>query len=176
MGEDEVVGVVELQVWQGKDPQDKHWGCPIRERWGLKPHQQMIPALEDKLAFTATLAGSYAAAALLASKWGSEVDDSVIHALVQRLGAKAEAQTLERLKRVPQESQPQRRASELGVLMMDGWQVRFRGPGWGEEKTQKERVDWQELKTGIFYLHEQAARTQGGRGVIVQKTLVPLAR
>src|SRR5438093_4076758 len=43
------VGVVELQVWQGQDPKDKHWGIPIRERWGLKAHQQMSPAWEEKL-------------------------------------------------------------------------------------------------------------------------------
>jgi len=33
-------------------------------------------------------------------------------------------------------------------------------------------VEWHELKTGIFYLHEQAARTEGGRGVIIDKKLV----
>jgi hypothetical protein len=42
--------------------------------------------LEEKLAFTATMAGSYEAAGLVAAKWGSAVDDSVIHALVQRVG------------------------------------------------------------------------------------------
>src|SRR6266704_6011865 len=105
---------------------------------GLKAHQQMSPVLEEKLAFTATLAGSYDAAALVVGKWGCEIDDSVIHALVQRLGSKAEAQTQERLKQVAQESQPQRRAADLAVVMMDGWHVRFRGPGWGEKKTQKD--------------------------------------
>ena len=115
-----VVGVVELQVWHGKDPHDGHWGSPVRERWGLPAHQQMSPALEEKLAFTATLAGSYAAAGQLAAKWGSAVDDAVIHALVQRVGSKAEAQMQERLEQLPQESQPQRRDSELAVLMMEG--------------------------------------------------------
>ena len=172
MGLRTVVGQVELRVWQGQDPQDEHWGCPIREKWGLTPHQQMSAALEDRLGFTATLAGSYEQAALLANKWGCEVDDSVIHAVVQRLGSKAEAQTRGRLKEVPQESQPKGRPSQLAVLMMDGWQVRFRGPGWGKKKTKKERVEWHELKTGVFYRHEQAARTEAGRGIIVQKTLV----
>jgi hypothetical protein len=167
-----VVGVVELSIWQGQDPQDGHWGCPIRERWGLAPHQEMSPALEEKLAFTATLAGSYGDAALLAEKWGCAVDDSVIHALVQRLGGQAEEQTQERLKQLPTERQPQRRASELGVLMMDGWQARFRGPGWGKKKTKKDRVEWHEMKTGVFYLHEQAARTEANRGMLAEKTLV----
>lgn len=166
------MGVIKLDVWHGQDPQDGHWGCPIRERWGLKAHQQMSPALEEKLAFTVTLAGSYADAALLAGKWGSEVDDSVIHTLVQRLGRQAEAQTQGRLQGAPQESQPQRRASELAVLMMDGWLVRFRGPGWGKQKTKKDRVEWHELKTGVSYLQEQAGETAGGRGVIAQKRMV----
>src|SRR5437867_7169482 len=144
----------------------------MRERWGLTAHQRMSPALEEKLVFTATLAGSYVAAALVAGKWGCAVDDSVIHALVQRVGGKAEEQMQERLKQVPQESQPQRRAAELAVLMVDGWFARFRGPGWGKQRTQKERVQWHEIKNGVFYLHEQAGRTEGGRGVIADKTVV----
>ena len=63
-----VVGVVKVVVWQGKDPADQHWGCPIRERWSLRAHQQMSPGLEEKLAFTATLAGSYEAAAQVAEQ------------------------------------------------------------------------------------------------------------
>jgi hypothetical protein len=166
------VGGVELRVWHGKDPQDGHWGSPVRELWGLKGHQQMSPALEEKLAFTATLAGSHAAAGELAAKWGSEVDDSVLHALVQRVGSKAEAQTQGRLQQVPPESQSERGDSELAVLMMDGWHVRLRGPGWGKQKTQKERVEWHEMKTGIFCLHEQAGVTAGGRGIICDKRVV----
>lgn len=167
-----VVGWVKLGVWQGKDPQDKHWGCPMRERWGLGPHQEMSPALEEKLAFTATLAGSYEQASALAGKWGTAVAASVIHGLVQRLGARAQAQTRARLEEVPLERQPQRGASELAVLMMDGWLARFRGPGWGKKKTKHERVEWHELKTGVFYLQEQAARTEAGRGVIAEKKVV----
>lgn len=167
-----VAGVVELEVWYGKDPRERRWGCPIREQWGLQPHQRMSLALEDKLAFTATLAGSYEQAAELAAKWGTAVDDSVIHGLVQRLGRKAQGQTRQRLQEVPQESQRQRQASELAVLMMDGWLARFRGPGWGRKRTQQERVEWHEIKTGIFYLLEQAGRTEGGRGVIAEKKLV----
>jgi len=127
MGLRTAVGGVKLKVWHGQDPRDKHWGCPIRERWGLSAHQQMSPALEEKLAFTATLAGSYVATGLVAAKWGCQVDDSVIHGLVQRVGSKAEAQTQERLQHLPQESQPQRRASELALLMLDGWFARVRG-------------------------------------------------
>jgi hypothetical protein len=132
----------------------------------------MSPVLEEKLAFTATLTGSYEAAAQVAGKWGSEADDSVVHALVQRVGSKAEAQTQARLKGLPQESQPQRRASQLALLMVDGWFARFRGPGWGKNETKKDRVEWHEIKNGVFYLQEQAGRSEGGRGVIADKTVV----
>lgn len=131
------VGVVRVVVWHGKDPTDKRWGCPIRECWGLRAHQQMSPALEEKVAFTATLAGSYDAAAQVAGKWGCPVDDSVIHALVQRVGSAAQAQIQQRLKQPVQESAPQRGASELALLMLDGWFARFRGPGWGKKRTRK---------------------------------------
>jgi hypothetical protein len=132
----------------------------------------MSPALEEKVAFTATMAGSYAAAGLVAAQWGSPVDDSVIHALVQRVGGRAEEQTQQRLKQVAPERQPQRGASELAVGMVDGWHVRFRGPGWGKSKTKKDRVEWHELKTGLFYLHEQAGVSASGRGIIVDKRVV----
>ena len=132
----------------------------------------MSPALEEKLAFTATLAGSYEATALVAGKWGCPVDDSVIHALVQRVGSKAEVQSQQRLKQPPQEKQPQRAGSELAVLMLDGWFARFRGPGWGKKKTKKERVEWHEIKNGVFYLQEQSGRTESGRAMISEKTVV----
>ena len=35
MGLRTAVGWVRLEVWHGKDPGDKHWGCPVHERWGL---------------------------------------------------------------------------------------------------------------------------------------------
>lgn len=56
--------------------------------------------------------------------------------------------------------------------MLDGWFARFRGPGWGKKRTQKDRVEWHEVKNGVFYLHEQAARTEGGRGLIAEKVVV----
>jgi hypothetical protein len=167
-----VSGVVELRIWQGQDGKAGPWGCPIKERWGLAAHQQMSPALEEKLAFSATLAGSYEDASQLAAQWGCPVDDSVIHSLVQRLGEKAEEQTQARLKENPSEREPQRAGGELAVLMNDGWMARFRGPGFGMKKTKKERVEWHEIKTGVFYRHEQAARFESGRGLISEKVVV----
>lgn len=132
----------------------------------------MSPVLEDRLAFTVTATGSYQEAAAVAQKWGTEVDDSTLHVLTQRLGERAEQQTSQRLKQVPLELDPQRADSELAVFMLDGWHVRYRGPGWGKKRTKKKRIEWHEFKTGVFYLAEQAGRTQSGRGIINEKVVV----
>lgn len=132
----------------------------------------MSPVLEDRLAFTVTATGSYQEAAAVAQKWGTEVDDSTLHVLTQRLGERAEQQTQQRLEQVPLELEPQRAASELAVFMLDGWHVRYRGPGWGKKRTKKKRIEWHELKTGVFYLQEQAGRSEGGRGVLSEKVVV----
>ncbi len=167
-----VVGMVKLQVWHGKDPQEQRWGCPIRERWGLSAHQECSLALEDKLAFTVTATGTYEQAAAVATKWGCPTDDATLHALVQRLGRRAEVQTQARLATVAQEAEPQRGATELAVLMLDGVLVRERGPGWGKKKTAEARVEWHELKLGLFYRQEQASQTAGGRGLLAEKVVV----
>lgn len=136
-------------------------------------HQQLSLALADKLAFTVPATASYAEAAALADKWGVRVDDSTLHALTQRLGAKAEARTQATLlKPVPPEREPERAPTALAVLRLDGWQVRQRGPGWGKHKTPEPRVAWHEWKTGVFYRHEHSTITAGGRGVLAQKVVV----
>jgi hypothetical protein len=142
----------------------------MRERWGLSVHQQLSPALEDKLAYFATVTGSYEAAAKLAAKVGCPVEDSTIRALVQRLGARAEAQTRERLKEVPVEKSPPRPATNLAVLLLDAYLVRFRGPGWGKNKTHQPRVEWHEEKLGVFYAQEQSVGSE--RGELLDKVVV----
>jgi hypothetical protein len=144
----------------------------MRQRWGLGPHQEMSPGLEDKLAFTVTATRSYEEAAAVVQKWNSEIDDSTLHALTRRLGTRAEQQTQTRLECVAPELTPQRAASKLAVFMLDGYQARYRGPGWGEKETKEKRVEWHEIKTGVFYLQEQAARMEGGRGVLSEKVVV----
>ena len=94
-------GLVVLQVWRGQDPAEGHWGCPMRERWGLSAHQQLSPALEDKLAYFGTVTVSHEAAARLAAKVGIGVEGTTIRAVVQRLGAKAQAQVQTRLTQPP---------------------------------------------------------------------------
>jgi hypothetical protein len=82
----------------------------MRERWGLRAQQRMSPLLEEKLVFTVTGTVSFQEAAAVAGVWGCEVDDSTLHALVQRLGERAEQQTQERLKELSVELHPQRAA------------------------------------------------------------------
>jgi hypothetical protein len=132
----------------------------------------MSPALEDRLAFTVTTTLSYKIAAAVARKYNCQADDSTVYALTQRLGARAEQQTEERLQSVPVEPSVQRPASELAIFMLDGWHLRYRGPGWGKKRTKKKRVEWHELKTGVFYFQEQSAKTEGGRGILTEKVVL----
>jgi hypothetical protein len=166
------VGVVALEVWHGQDRSDGHWGCPMRERWGLRPHQQMSPWLEEKLAFTATATGSYEEVVAVAEKWsGVKVEASTVHRLVQQRGGEAEQKMQERLQSVPAPLRPQRAASELAVFQLDGWLVRLRGPGWGKKRTKNKRVEWHELKMGVFYFIEQSTAVNG-RGLLTEKVVV----
>lgn len=138
----------------------------------MRAHQQFTPAARRRLAFTVSASGTYAEAAELATQWGVPVDDSTLHALVQELGARAEEQTLQRLETPAPEREPERAPSALAVLMIDGCQLRYRGPGWGKTRTKEARVEWHELKLGVFYREEQAAQTAGGRGLLSGKRLV----
>jgi len=60
----------------------------------------------------------------------------------------------------------------LGVLQADGWLVRHRGPGWGWKKTQQKRIEWHEMKMGVYYPLEQAVERQAGRAQLVEKVVV----
>jgi hypothetical protein len=164
-------GRVEVQASYGQDPSDQHWGSPLRERWQLAAYQQLSPLWQQQLAFTLTVTTSYEGAATLLRQLGHRADDTTLHTLAQTLGARAEAQTQARMKQPVQEQTPQRAASEVGVLMLDGWMVRQRGPGWGKKKTTQPRVAWHELKTGVFYLQEQAV-DKNGRGLLTDKVVV----
>jgi hypothetical protein len=144
----------------------------VREAWQVGPHQKITPGFAQKLCFMVTATGSYEEAAQAASQWACPIDDSSLHGLVQRTGARAQEQARQRYEQVPAERLPQRTGSELGVLMVDGCQVRYRGEGWGKKKTKKERVEWHELKLGVFYRHEQSAHTETGRGLLTDKVVV----
>jgi hypothetical protein len=138
----------------------------------VRAHQQFTPVARRRLAFTVSASATYAEAAEVATEWGLPVDDSTLPALVQNLGARAEEQTLRRLETPALEREPQRAPSELAVLMIDGCQLRYRGPGWGKTNPKELRVEWHELKLGVFYREEQAAQTAGGRGLLSGKRIV----
>jgi hypothetical protein len=110
------------------------------------------------LAYFATVAGTYESAAQLARKMNIPVEDSTVRELVQRLGRRAEEQTQQRLKTVPQPIDPKRPPSPLAVIMIDGFQVRHRGPDWGKKKARKPRV---------FYHQDRNAE-----GVLLEKLSV----
>jgi hypothetical protein len=166
------LGNVSLKVDYGWDRQAGRWLSPVPRAWGLRPHQKLTPGFAEKLCFTVTATGCYEEAAQVVSKWSGSIDDSTLHSLVQRMGEQAGEQRQERLAQTPKERQSKRAPSALAVLMVDGWQVRHRGAGWGRKKTPKPRVEWHEMKTGVFYLQEQAAQTEGGRGLIEDKVVV----
>ncbi len=165
-------GAVELTLRWGRDPRDQRWCCPLLEAWRVRPHQEFTPAARRRLSFTVSASGTYAEAAELAAEWGLPVDASTLHALVQQTGGRAEAQTVGRLETPAVECEPERAASALALLMIDGCLLRFRGPGWGQKKPRPPRVEWHELKLGVFYREEQSAQTAGGRGLLSGKRIV----
>lgn len=167
------LGGISLEVDYGLDRQTGHWVNAAQRAWGLRPHQKITPGFAQKLCFTVTATGTYEEAAQVVSRWtGTKMDDSTLHRLVRRMGEQAQLQQQKRLSQPPARRDSQRAASALAVLMVDGWQVRHRGEGWGRTRTSKSRVEWHEMKTGVFYLQEQSAKTSGGRGLIEDKSVV----
>jgi len=139
----------------------------------------MTPELEDRVCLTATLTGSYEAAAQVSAKWGSAVDDETIRVHARRVGQRAEEQAQRRLGGEalsrPTVKMAGAKASAFSlVIMMDGWLARQRGSDWGDKSTQSslERVAWREIKGAVIYRMEQAGQTASGRGVITQKHVV----
>jgi hypothetical protein len=167
MGLDTVVGKVKLKVHVGHGPEEG-WVCPTRQAWGLKPYERKTPELQARLAYTATVVGSYAEAEKLATIWGTPVSDTSIHQCVQELGP--EAQKLVLPTPVPAPSEP---PFDL-VIMMDGWLTRERGPDWGAgpRKKNPQRVEWKEIKSAVIYRLEQRAENASGRGLLLEKHVV----
>ena len=54
--------------------------------------------------------------------------------------------------------------------MLDGFQVRFRGAGWGKKKAQQPREEWHEEKLGAFYRRQQSVGQ--ARGQLLEKGVV----
>ena len=171
------LGPVKLTVDYGQDPYTQKWFCPQQQAWGLFPHQKITPGLAEKLCFTAAASTSYEQAAAVAARWGVAVDDSIIHQQVQRAGERADQQAQAR---IPSSAAPTpKTAVPPGalVIMMDGWMLRHRGGAWGRKPAHVpgERVAWQECKSAVIYRLAQAAQTENGRGLLVEKFVVAYA-
>lgn len=144
----------------------------------MGPHQKMTPELEDRVCLTATMTGSYGAAAVLSAKWGSTVEASTIRAHACRVGqrAAAQAESRSRAHEPPGHLPMGAKATPPAalVIMMDGWLARQRGEHWGEQPAGPlaGRIAWHEIKGAVIYRLEQAGQTAGGRGVIAQKYVV----
>jgi hypothetical protein len=167
VGLDTVVGKVKLKVHHGYCPEEG-WVCPTRQAWGLKPYERKTPELQARLAYTASVVGSYAEAEKMATTWGTPVSDGCLHHSVQKLGQ--QAQELVMPTPVPAPSEP----SFSLVLMMDGWLTRERGPDWGAgpRKKNPKRIEWREIKSAVIYRLEQRAESASGRGLLLEKYVV----
>lgn len=178
------VGEVSVQAVYGRDPEAGEWLSPMRQLWGLGPHERMSPVLEEKVCYTATMTNSYEKAERVAAKWGSPVDDAVIHQHVQKAGERARALDEERVERALSIETRSDVIAEATcdlppkafslVVMMDGTMLRERGPEWGLKPAQIEanRVEWHELKGAIVFRVRDRAETQSGRQVILEKSYV----
>ena len=163
------VGKITIHAWSGFSKALQARVHPLGDLWGLKPHQQMSPELEDRLVFTATTTNSYQRAAKVATRWGTAISDDTVHAAVQRVG--------ERVPTTPLLRPPPRPKAKFSlVIMMDGWMVRQRGPDWGAGKRKKApvRINWKEVKSAVIYRLETRTENASGRGHLVEKYVVAM--
>jgi len=165
---DSVVGPVSLRVRHGYSPALGRWVCPAREAWGLPAYQRLSPEFQARLTYTATDTGSYEGAARLAANWGSPISDGCIHEPRQRLGEAAPTLALPTPGPTPGEPE-----FSL-VIMPDGWMARERGPDWGASRRRKkpQRIAGHEIKSAVIYRLEQRAQNAGGRGLLIEKSVV----
>ncbi len=161
-------GVIILKTTRGFSTTLGRWINPTRERWGLKPRQRISPELQSRLAFNATVTGSYEKAAATARRWGTAISDDTVHAVVQQLGAAARGLTL------PMPPAPTPEPEFSLVIMMDGWMARQRGEDWaaGPRKHNARRVEWKEVKSAVIYRLEQSVKNASGRGLLLEKYIV----
>lgn len=165
-------GALASTLCYGRDPRDRRWRCPQLEAWGVGPRPEFTPAVRRRPAFAVSPSGTYAEAAEVTTECGVPVADATLHALEQNVGACAEAQNARRLETPVSERETGRAPSELAVLMIDGSQLRNRGPGWGKVNPKEPHVELHELKLDVFYREEQAGQTAGGRGLLSGKRIV----
>ena len=117
------------------------------------------------------MTGSYEAAAKLAAKVGCAVEDSTLVALVQRLGARAEAQTQARLQAAPVEKAPQRAAQRLGGVAAGWLPSAVSGAGLGQAEERRNPA-WNGTKRSWGCFIGRNRRWGAERGQLVEKVVV----
>jgi len=170
-----VSGTVCLQAIRGYSSATGQWHCPAREQWGLAPKARLSPELEKRLAHNAGAAGSYEKAAELAGVWGTPISDDTVHAVAQKLGAQIVQSAPEGFAPPPEIKKNE--APFNLVIMLDGWLVRERGPGWGMENKPGElkAIEWKEVKSAVIFRLEDRVATESGRRILVKKKVVAAA-
>ena len=120
----------------------------------------------------------------VARKWGCEVEDSTIHAHVQKRGQQAQEAEMERVRKVEWPCTRKKVSEEAKnkgpghpfdlIIMLDGWMNRQKGPAWGLKppETPAERVSWHEIKSSVIFRLDHQAQTAGGRGMVIEKRVV----
>ena len=130
----------------------------------------MTPELEDRLCLTATLTGSYAAAAQLAAKWAvpwmmrpSAPMCGKWAGVPRRRCWNGWPPPPARRRQWPWREQA---APFPWSSLMDGWLARQRGEDWAAPPAPRSsnRVAWREIKGAVIYRLDQAGATAGGRG------------
>lgn len=175
-----ISGEIILEAPCGKDPLSGRWIFPLRRVLGLRPKQRLSPALEERVAYTAVMTGSYEKAAQVAGKWGTPMDDATLHRTARRSGKRAEQATAARVKTAMEDSAPEQRKAQRKsapfslILMMDGWMIRERGAQWGLKPPEAwgSRVEWHEAKGAVLFRVEDQTRKSSGRGMLVRKYAV----
>jgi hypothetical protein len=162
-----VSGTVQLKVLHGYDVEAQQWICPVRQAWKLESYQRVSPELQARLCETATEVTSYEAAARVATRWGTPSSDDLVHAHVQKVGARTAEMNL------PVEPVPTSEPEFSLVIMMDAWKVRERGCDWGvgPGKKNAQRVEWHDVKSAVIYRLEQRVQ-KGERALLAQKFVV----
>ena len=162
---------VSIKAIRGYSRATGGWQCPAREQMRLAKWARLTPELEQRLAYNAAVTGSFQKAAEHAQRWGTEISDDAIHVIVERVAERNKGPAL------PAPPPPKAQEQPFGlVIMLDGWMARQRGTDWGAEPVSPalERVAWKEVKSAIIYRLEDRVANACGRGMLIEKKVVPV--
>jgi len=163
------LGAMSIRAHYGYDRLAKAWTFAVRSLWGLAPRQEISPALEQQLAYTATECGSYKKAEAMALSWGVKIGSTTIHKHAQRLGREAQRQqelrtgralhpaTRAEVARQALAQAPNALKEYSLVISIDAWKGRERGENWGLKPAgpADHRFRWRDLKLAVIYRLDQ---------------------